>query len=351
MDKKKVILVIPTLNPQQRLIELLEALKTCWQDPVLLIDDGSDASCASYFEKAEEMGCVVEHHAVNMGKGRGLKNAFNYCLTHWPDAIGCVTADSDGQHTPEDICACAEALRNDPQALIMGCRQFDGKDVPLRSSFGNKVTSWFMRVLCGVSVSDTQTGLRGISTDFMRHMLTVKGERFEYETNMLLETATEEVPIKEVPIATVYIEENRSSHFHPLRDSWRIYKQFGKFIFASLSATLLDILLFIFFTNSLLVLGMERWRCIVLATAAARIFSATANFTINHLIVFRSKRKAASSLWRYATLCVLQMGASALFVSLLAMVLPIYPAVIKVIVDMILFFISFQIQRKFVFAA
>ena len=128
------------------------------------------------------------HHAVNLGKGRALKTAFDFVLGKFQDSVGCITADSDGQHTPECIMACAEALLTHPDSLIMGCRCFDKENVPARSEFGNKCTRMVMKFLAGVSVSDTQTGLRGIPLSFMRELLTLKGERFEFETNMLMET-------------------------------------------------------------------------------------------------------------------------------------------------------------------
>lgn len=222
----QVILLIPALAPDEKLLKLLDAMKSSgWNDPIVLVDDGSGPDYRSVFDRAEALGCHVVRHAKNLGKGRGLKTGFNYCLDHFPSAVGCVTADADGQHTPTDITACADALRAHPQALVMGCRDFASAGVPLHNQLGNIITRNVMRLLCGVKVSDTQTGLRGISSSFMRHMLDVPGERFEYETNMLLETRAQQVAIQEVTIQTLYIEGNKSSHFNILVDSWRIYSQ------------------------------------------------------------------------------------------------------------------------------
>ena len=135
---------------------------------LILVDDGSGEAYACFFARAErDYGCRVLRHAVNQGKGRALKTAFNFCLQEFAGAAGVITADSDGQHSPECILACAEALLAHPEALILGCRCFEGEDVPARSEFGNKCTRMVMKYLTGITVSDTQTGLRGIPAFFM----------------------------------------------------------------------------------------------------------------------------------------------------------------------------------------
>ncbi len=347
----RVVLLIPALNPEERLLELLARMRDCWQWEVVLVDDGSDAPAKeNIFAKAEALGAVVLTHACNQGKGRALKTGFNECLNRWEDLLGVVTADADGQHTPQDICACADALRAHPDSLILGCRDFSSKDVPARSSFGNRLTRNVMKFLCGVSVTDTQTGLRGIPADFMRALLTVGGERFEFETNMLLETRFREVPIVEVPISTVYLEQNRASHFNPLTDSLKIYALFGKFIAASLAGFVVDILLFSLFCSleEMAGGGGQIWE-IPLATVLARVCSALVNFLLNRSMVFQSKKKGSGCMARYAALCVVQMLASAGLVTFFASLVPVPAVAVKVVVDLLLFLCSFQIQRRWVF--
>ena len=135
MDYKQIPLIIPSLEPDEKLPRLLEQLHAAGIQNIVLVDDGSGPAYAHFFEEAQQRwGCPVLRHAVNLGKGRALKTAFNYCLNTWPDAPGCVTADSDGQHTPECILKVMKALTERPDALILGCRDFDEKDVPLRGS-------------------------------------------------------------------------------------------------------------------------------------------------------------------------------------------------------------------------
>lgn len=344
--------IIPAYEPDEKLIALLRALQQTKISRVVVVDDGSGEAYEELFAQAAAFpGCTVLHHAVNLGKGRALKTAFNYCLRKFGDACGCVTADSDGQHTPADIAACMRALWENPQALILGCRDFDAPEVPARSAFGNKVTRKVFRFLLGLSVSDTQTGLRAIPAFFMRELMQVKGERFEYETNMLIETKELSIPILEVPIRTVYIEENRTSHFNPIKDSVRIYLVFGKFLFSSLSSSVLDLLLFHFFCTLLSPLGGKLWFVpyIVAATVFARVISAVYNFLINYRVVFRSEAKLAVTAGKYLALAVCQMLCSAFLVNFLYGLTGGAEVLVKIPVDIFLFFISFVIQREFVY--
>ena len=345
----QVALLIPALNPDRRLLELLTALADSWNGPILLVDDGSREDCREIFDQAQALGCDVVRHARNLGKGRGLKTGFNHLLTHYPAAIGCVTADADGQHTPGDINACADALRAHPDALVLGCRDFSRSGVPARSQLGNRITRGFMRALCGVGVTDTQTGLRGISRAFMSHMLDVPGERFEYETNMLLETRTAQVPIHEVSIQTLYLEGNKSSHFNPLLDSWRIYKLLLKFCAASVIGFVVDILLFTLFLPIFRGITVYIFEPIVSATVLARVISATVNYLINHKAVFKSKKSSRRSFPRYALLCVIQMALSAALVTWICSLGASSATLVKLFVDLFLFLLSFQIQRRWVF--
>lgn len=344
--------VIPAYEPDEKLITLLHALQETGIRHVVVVDDGSGERYEPLFAQAEETGnCTVLHHAVNLGKGRALKTAFNYCLRIYGDAAGCVTADSDGQHTPADILACMSRLWKNPEALILGCRDFDAPSVPARSSFGNKCTRKVFRYLLGLNVSDTQTGLRAVPAFFMKELMQVKGERFEYETNMLIETKNLSIPIMEVPVETVYIEENRTSHFNPIKDSVRIYLVFGKFLFSSLSSSVLDLLLFHMFCMIFTSFGeaVSGIPYIIAATVCARVISAVYNFLINYRVVFKSKGSLVATAGKYCVLAVCQMLCSAFLVDALYDLTGGTEVLVKIPVDILLFFLSFVIQREFVY--
>ena len=347
---EEIPVIIPSYEPDGKLPALLQELSDGGFENIIIVDDGSGEAYKSIFDEADSFSSVtLLHHAVNMGKGRALKTAFDYVLCHFPDAIGAITADSDGQHSPECITACAEALIANPEALIMGCRNFDGDDVPARSEFGNKLTRRVMKYLAGVSVSDTQTGLRGISASFMKSLLTLKGERFEFETNMLMETKKLGIQIIEVPIKTIYIEDNRTSHFNPIKDSIRIYMTFGKFLFSSLSSSVLDLCLFSIFCALLKGRDLHMLNYITLSTVMARLLSAAYNYMINYNIVFESRGSLIKTLSRYVLLAVCQMSLSALLVNIIYPYIGGFETFVKIPVDIMLFFLSYVIQREFVY--
>ncbi|HIX06820.1 MAG TPA: bifunctional glycosyltransferase family 2/GtrA family protein [Candidatus Fournierella pullicola] len=357
-DFKAVPVIIPSLEPDERLPLLLTDMKEAGIENIVLVDDGSGPKYAPVFERAErEWGCVVLRHAVNLGKGRALKTAFNHCLNTWPDAPGAITADSDGQHSPQDILRFMQAMTEHPDSLLLGCRDFDDAGVPFKSRWGNKITCFMFRALCGVSVSDTQTGLRGVPSSFMKRLMNVPGERFEFESNMLIETR-DRLPILELPIQTIYdSKENHTSHFHPLRDSARIYAIFGKFLFSSLSSSVLDLALFSLFLLPLGLFmsspsGSGRVLMVFVCTALARLFSASYNYYMNHRVVFHSQADHKGAVVRYVLLAAAQMLASAGLVSLITCLLAPpdgWEIAIKALVDIVLFFLSFQIQREFVY--
>lgn len=344
---KNVGIVIPSLSPDARLVQLVEELAANGFVRVLVINDGSSDEYNSFFDKTRELGAVVLRHVVNQGKGRALKTAFHYVLDQWPDCAGVITTDSDGQHAPEDIRACAESLIQNPDKLILGCRDFKKANVPFKSRYGNVITSNVMKLFVGLNISDTQTGLRGIPKRLMKRFLAVSGERFEYETNMLLCCKEEDIPIMEVPIATIYYENNKSTHFRPLQDSVKIYGLFLKFIMASLSSSLIDIVLFALGTAVLK--DVMPGYYIIVSTVLARVISSVYNFAINRQTVFKSEASVRHTLFRYYMLAIVQMSLSAFGVWCVFELFGGSETLIKIVVDCLLFVISFQIQREWVF--
>lgn len=365
LSRAKVPIIIPSYEPDDRLIALLRDLDGKGMGPVIIVNDGSSEEYDDLFRKAgsiiSKRGGRLISYQPNHGKGHALKTAFSYVIENMPDAIGCVTADSDGQHTPECIATVINKLIEKPGNLILGVREFKKEDIPWKSWFGNKLTIKVFSYVAGINVSDTQSGLRGIPVDFMKELIGVKGERFEYEMQMLLECAGK-YDLTEIPIETVYdSKENHQTHFRPVADSVRIYrilgKKFFKYIFASLSSFILDILLYHLF--SLLFADMhassnatiaEVGTGVFMATVCARIISAIYNYLINYKFVFRSRASKSASLTKYALLAIIQMCVSAGSVSLIAFLLHAdTTTLIKAVVDTMLFFLSYTIQQKLVF--
>ncbi len=338
---KDVFVVIPTLNPEENIfLPFMDKLINEFSH-VIVVNDGSDNKYDKVFAKLNKK-IIVLNHYINMGKGRAMKTAINYILNNYKEVGSIVTADSDGQHTISDIKACAKASIKNPDAYVLGCRNIKGSNVPFKSKYGNVITRFIMKLFIGLSISDTQTGLRAMSKKVATKFLTTKGERYEYETNTLIECKTDSIPIVEVPIETIYINNNSGSHFNPFKDGLSIYKLFFKYIFASISSFLVDVLLFALFIR-LLSMPNEAF----VATVIARIISSIYNYFVNSKLVFKHMSK--KSFGKYVILVIVQMLVSALSVNYLGRVLSINIVLIKVIIDIIIFMVNFVVQREFIF--
>ena len=346
-------IVIPAFEPTDQMLELCNAIRDDLNQPVVVVNDGSNSNYNGIFEDLSRNGFVVLKHEKNYGKGRALKTAFGYALNRYPEAIGVITADADGQHRPEDIRRVMEALRKQPDSLVIGVRNFDhSASIPWKSRFGNKLTRILFRFLYGLQLTDTQTGLRGIPISFVRELLHVPGDRFEFETNMLIETGNK-VSIMEVPIETVYDSKtDHATHFNPIVDSIKIYRIFAarvlKYAFASLSSFIIDILLFGFFCRLLKPLLPAFY--IGAATVFARMLSSTYNFGLNYRFVFGSSKKKTVSAVRYFTLVVIIMALSSLLTTIGVWSFPLVSeTIVKILVDTFLFLVSYKAQQKYVF--
>ena len=328
-------IVIPAYKPNERLVDLVRTLKE--KDyRVLVIDDGSGAEFARIFEQTQELGAEILRHEKNKGKGAALKTAFGHLAERKVLGVA-ITADADGQHTPEDIAKVEAAAKENPEKLIIGGRSFTGQ-VPLRSRVGNSFTRFVFRLATGLKIRDTQTGLRAIPSGLWDKMLKVEGERYEYEMNMLLNLKKWGIGYLEVPIETIYIEDNASSHFHPIRDGLTVFSQIIKFCASSLVCAGVDYLIYILL---LLVIPVNY------SYIGARIVSGTLNYMLCVRVVFQDK----PSIWNflsYVALAVFVMVVGSLGVTGLTS-LGIGNIISKIMVDVVLFVFNFFVQKKLIF--
>lgn len=355
---ESAVMLIPSLEPDDRLPAYLRRLMEAGFTRAVIIDDGSSEKYQPIFEELDAMeGVTVLHHEVNRGKGCALKTGFTYIRDNIPEASGVITADADGQHTVEDCWKLACALTDNKRALYLGSRDFDLPDVPPKSRFGNKTTTLMFRLLYGQWLPDTQTGLRAFKREDLQFMIDVSGERFEYEMEMLIACARAKIPMIPITIQTVYENENEGTHFRPIRDSLRIYKvilgSFIKFMGASLASFLIDQGVFNLMDYVLLpLLAIGGDLKASLAVVIARCISAPCNFLMNRNLVFKFKQNTGRTALRYAILAVVIMGASAGIVGglkLLGMSDKL-DWLAKLVVDTALYLVSYSAQDKWVFA-
>ena len=349
-----ISIVIPALNPSETLVHVANGLIDAGFRDIIIVNDGSDQAHEEPFEIiGQHPECTILSHPRNIGKGAALKTAFSFFNQSREGQKGVVTVDADGQHLCGDVVECALAIIRSDESVVMGVRDFYSDDVPKRNSLGNRITAFSFRLLFGITLRDTQTGLRGLPSQYVPLMLDVPGTRFEYETNMLLEIERLGIPFLQIDIATVYEEgSNKRSHFRPFVDSAIIFARILKYALSSVLSFFLDI--GVFWIAIRVLSGFFGPWSIPACTAIARVFSSFFNFNLNKLFVFKQKKAYGNHLWRYYTLAVAQMLVSAGLLWILARLLNAPGAawlltLLKMLVDTTLFFLSYYIQRRWVF--
>lgn len=340
------IIIIPAYEPNENLIKLVDGLKKRTNDPIIVVNDGSDINCNEIFITAGEKGCHVVNHKNNQGKGAAIKSGIVYANTTFANYTGYVTCDADGQHLPSDIIKVSKKLEENPYSLILGQRDFTHKDVPLKSKIGNSFSARYFKRNTKVTCKDTQTGLRGIPFTLTDESLKISENKYDYEMMFLMNVALAKLKFIEVPIETVYLDNNNSSHFRPIVDSMRIYKKPIRFTLSSLSSALVDLAVFTLLTY---LLNEEIAIVVFIATISARLISGVYNFLLNRIWSFKSKTAIKKQFIRYVFLYIIQLSLSILLVTLLSAI-PIHLTIIKIIVDSILFVGSYFIQKKWVFS-
>ncbi|HEY3836060.1 MAG TPA: glycosyltransferase [Bryobacteraceae bacterium] len=335
-----VVLLIPAYRPADTLLSLIDELRTRQADlAVILVDDGSGPGFAPVFSRlASQPAMTLLRHAVNLGKGAALKTGFNHFLLAFPDAVGVVTADADGQHSAVDILKVARELEQNPDQLVLGVRAFSG-DVPWRSRLGNGLTRRIFQVFTGTDIVDTQTGLRGWPRRACAESLPVPINGYDFELECLIRAHGR---VRQVPIDTIYLGHNRSSHFNPIRDSMRIYFVFIRYCGGSLIAAFVDSLVFslVYRATGNLVTSQVSGRAVAVAIA----------FAIARNLVFHSHTSVAASFLKYLTLVVVMGFVSFSLMGLLHRATGLPILVCKISAEALLFLANFSIQRQLVFA-
>ncbi len=341
-ELSNIAVLVPAYKPEKELmIPFLHELIRKFSR-IVVVDDGGGTAFDEVFDACREMGVTVLTHEFNMGKGTALKTGIAYIRNRCEGTEGIVTADCDGQHSVEDIVRVAEKLCQYPNKLIIGGRRFD-ENVPTRSQLGNSMTRNMYKLATGISIYDTQTGLRAFGRKLFDKMLTLNGSRYEYEMNMLLKLREWGVEAEEITIKTIYIDENKGSHYNTVKDSARIAVRIFKYLAASLISTIADYTVYVLIVT-LTALGAG------LAFGCARVVSSVVNYLLNRHIVFKGKTEKGSAVKYFALAAIvmlLGMGVIALAEKFIQSKLLL--TLVKLLYDAIMYFVNYVIQRDFVF--
>ena len=338
----KTALIIPAYKPDKKMLDLLERFREEAEFVPVVVDDGSGEEFRHIFDAVPDFVTLLRHE-VNRGKGAALKTAIRHVLENMPECGLALTADADGQHRYEDILKVNETAKANPGALVLGSRKFEG-DVPFRSRFGNGITRQVYAMASGCRVYDTQTGLRVFDRNAMERFKDLHGDRYEYEIVMLLDAAQSGMPIVEETIATVYINDNESSHFDTLRDSWKIYKCIFRHAKMSFVSFIIDFILVLVLGLLAAKLPEKAW--LAVSVAGARLITVGLGFGINRKNIFKASESRGKSVARYllTSLLILAVNLVAMYVFAVMLSWPLVCA--KLLVEFIIFIARFLLQGR-----
>lgn len=346
-------IIIPVLNPTTNLIDYVNRLIKKGIPQIIVVNDGSKEELNHIFAHLQLIeGCTVLHHDTNKGKGRALKTAFHYFLEKHHYLAGVITADADGQHSVEDVYKIAKILMTISDGLILGVRNFNQAGIPTRSLAGNRFTSFIFKLLYGVKLEDTQTGLRAIPKQELAKLLKLSGERYEYEINMLIYAVKKKFTLIKVSIQTLYFDENSSSHYRPIIDSVRVFQKLVSgliyYSYSTIISGTLDIVSFILLSSYLLLMFPLEIR-ILYATFFSRLLSSSCNFYMNRKHVFNGVNSLPLSVIKYYGLCFALILASYLLILSANLFIGMNIIVAKILIDLLLGIFSYQAQLHWVF--
>lgn len=305
----RLVIVIPAYDPISLFTDVVKKLNDFFKEySLIIVNDGSTKGLEYFTECSQFENVTVLKHEVNKGKGEALKTAFKYIKNNFSDCV-IVTADSDGQHTPEDIKKVYDFYLNNDNALVLGSRKFDG-NVPKKSIMGNTTSRILSRLILNKYFYDNQTGLRAFGSKFLDLFINIPGSRYEYEMNMLNEAIRKGIPIEEVTIHTVYINNNQSTHFNPWSDFPKICCTILKYVCSVLFCSALNLFLLAIFIHT----GLFSNNLFLIFTA--NLISVAVYFIINRCgflfgnrYIFKAKNRALRTL----AYIVLMLILSALF--------------------------------------
>ncbi|MGN0414417.1 MAG: glycosyltransferase, partial [Agathobacter sp.] len=345
MNFDNVIILIPALDPSESMLILLAKLMKHGFRRIIITDDGSKAENQIYFKKAKEIGTVVVHHPKTMGKGTALKTALKTAEQSLGGADFYITADCDGQHTPEDIEKIASSLLANPDSFVIGARKFERTEGKKLSYWVNYFQRMFFRVTNhGKECPDPGSGLRGFPSSLKELALCTEGKSYDYELNFL-DAASQATSTIVVPISAETLSKDETSHFRPVVDLLGMYLKFWRYLFTSNIATIFDLVLFAAFDVWFVRFGAVS---IFVSTVCARVISGLVGYVLNRYISFRSHLQPGKEMAKYFIVFIGQMAVSGILVSVLSCI-PIPTVLVKAMVDFGLFFVGYSLQKNWVF--
>ncbi len=328
------VVVIPAYQPDEELIGLVNELSK-QKFSILIVDDGSSCACNQIFDAVSPYAKII-HSKENEGKGAALKKGFAAVRELFPDEEHIITADADGQHRVEDIVRVKEKLQNGND-FVLSVRYLQGK-IPFRSKFGNGLSRIVYTILTGHYFDDNQSGLRGFHKKHIDWLLKVKGDKYDYEMNMLCFADKQGIKIATMPIKAIYIDGNKSSHFNPVKDTVRIYKR----LFSSLWPSLISVLVMI--TSFALISAFFSYSQAYVAVPFAVVTSTLVSIFLQRFVVF--KKVIYKDYFRTLLFGAIRASAYTGFLKLIGAFTQVIPIFLLLFVGMLLvLFVEYHIHK------
>ena len=221
VTEPKVACVIPALNAAPTVADVISGLRASLGSPfVIVIDDGS----------SDDTGTVAKTNADatlrfrrNRGKGAALRAGFDLALDQAADVV--LTIDADGQHDPRFAPALVEAVG--AADLVIGARDRRAAAMPAGRRLTNRLSAAAVAKCIRREVADAQSGFRALRAQVVADVKP-RGNRYEFETELLILAAHAGYRIAFVPIPTIY-GTKIESHFRAVRDGARIVGTLWRF--------------------------------------------------------------------------------------------------------------------------
>ena len=223
----RTCIIIPSYNHGETLPGVVRAARE--YHPVIVVDDGSSDGSEQSLRSADCAALI--RHPRNMGKCVALRAGFDSAI-----AMGfthAITMDADGQHSALDIPVLETVAERSPGAFIVGVREIAKAGAPAERQVANRISNFWFRVETGISLIDTQCGLRCYPLAITRSLRT-RAARYGYELEILIRAVWAGHELVAVPVRVDYAApSSRRSHFRPLLDFARISCIHASFSFQS----------------------------------------------------------------------------------------------------------------------
>lgn len=350
----KISMIIPLSAPDEATAGYIEDLIKNKAEDIILVTD-NEKSHEDFLRKAADHSEVTVVYAKKPGRGAAIREAFRFLSENRKDTDGALCCEEDGRYPYEALDICIKAFEKDPGCVVMGSRDPEKENIPVKKRACSKISGLVYRFATGIRLKDTQSSLRLIPAGYFEYFAKLPGKSKDYETRMLIGIMNKKISYTEVSVPVISHDEKDRKNLSTFKDRIIVYSivlaYFLKFAISSVSSYLIDMgiyALLLFFLENRLSVGGQ----VLVCTVVSRIISSLFNFTINRKTVFKATDKLAAATVRYYIIAVIKLAASYALIYFFTDLLGITgfaQLIIKALVDIVLFLFSFQFQKNWVF--